>query len=215
LPYRYIASHPPTLAPAADKRASLLFETADDLRYPESVNSRVSCRLVLALCSAATLAFTGCTSQVVSGAQTAAERQEQIATERQELEMIPPPSKNRFMAVRSYDGWQNPYITVQPGMLTLHVLLADANPVAYGAGGMLRPLNARRENVNIGPDKLGEAMRAIPPTSWPYGRVVAVEEAHKTPKAEEPVVRRNMEATVGTLNDLGIVAYDPTDGTVH
>ena len=129
--------------------------------------------------------------------------------------MIPPPSKNRFMAVRSFDSWQNPYITVQPGMLTLHVLLADANPVTYGAGGMLRPINARRQDVNISPEKLGEAMSAIPDSSWPYGRVVAVEEAHKTPQKEEPVVRRNLEATVGTLNDLGIIAYDPTDGTVR
>ena len=129
--------------------------------------------------------------------------------------MIPPPSKTRYMAVHSYDGWENPYITVQPAMVTIHVLLADANTSLLGAGGMLRPVGARREEVSVSPDKLGEAMSSIPQTAWPYGRVVAVEEAHKTPAKEEPVVRRNMEATVGTLNDLGIMAYDLVEGNLR
>lgn len=129
--------------------------------------------------------------------------------------MIPPPSKNRYMAIHSFESWQNPYITVQPGMLTLHVLMADANPSPMGAGGMLRPIGARRQDVSIAPEKLGEAMTSIPESAWPYGRVIAIEEAHKTPAKQEPVVRRNMESTVGTLNDLGIVAYDITDGSVR
>ncbi len=164
------------------------------------------------------LLSTGCTSHVVSAehhAEAAAELHAQIAAERQELELIPPPSKNRYMAVHSFDSWENPYITVQPGMLTIHILLADANPTPYGAGGMLRPIGARRQDVNVSPEKLGEAMSSIPQSSWPYGRVVAVEEAHNTPKTVEPVVRRRMETTVGTLNDLGIVAYDLPGGTIR
>ena len=157
----------------------------------------------------------GCTSHVVSGAQAAAEHRAEVATEREQIDLIPPPSKSRYMAVHSFDSWENPYITIQPGMLTLHVLLADTNPGAFGSGGMLRPVGARREELNIGFDKLGEAMAAIPESAWPYGRVVAVEEAHKTPAKQEPLVRRNLETTVGTLNDLGIVAYDLSDGNAR
>jgi hypothetical protein len=40
-----------------------------------------------------------------------------------------------------------------------------------------------------------------------------VEEAHGTPKSDEPSVRRNIENTVKTLNDLGVVVYDWTEGT--
>ncbi len=163
----------------------------------------------------ATLALTGCRDRVVAGAQAKAEQRAQTAQQRQELDQIPPPSKNRYMNVRSFDAWDNPYITVQPDMLTIHVMLADQNPSAFGAGGMLRPAGARREDINISPDKLGEAMSAIPQSSWPYGRVVAVEEAHQTPGKQEPVIRRNMENTVGTLNDLGIVAYDLVDGNLR
>lgn len=169
----------------------------------------LSCLLLLAL------PFTGCRGNVVSGAQSSAVHRAQTDEERSELETIPPPSKSRFMAIHTFDSWENPSITVQPDMLTVRVMMADANPSAYGSGGMLRPTGARRQIVNIGLDKLGEAMSAIPPGSWPYGRVVAVEEAHQTPAQQEPMIRRNVEATVSTLNDLGIAAYDMTAGNLR
>ena len=118
------------------------------------------------------------------------------------------------MSVHTMESWENPWITVQPGMLTLHVLVADPIPAA-GAGGMLRPLGARRQELNIALDKLGEAIASIPASSWPYGRVIAVEEAHKTPAAGLPAVRRSMESAIGTLNDLGVVAYDLNEGNLR
>jgi hypothetical protein len=42
-----------------------------------------------------------------------------------------------------------------------------------------------------------------------------MEEAHKTPAAAEPAVRRNMEAAIAKLNDLGVIVYDPSDGKVQ
>lgn len=185
------------------------------LRYPYGVTVRALPRFAPLFAAVPVLALAGCASRVVSGAQAKAEHQAEMTSERQQLEMIPPPSKNRYMAVHSFESWENPYITIQPDMLTLHVLLADANPTSYGVGGMLRPVGARRAELNISFDKLGEAMSTIPQGAWPYGRVVAVEEAHKTPPKQEHVVRRNLETTVGTLNDLGIVAYDLSDGTVR
>ena len=157
------------------------------------------------------LCLTGChspsTSAHVSG-QARIEQRAEADMQRQQLDQIPPPSKNRYMTVSSFDAWQNPYITVQSNMLTVHVLVADANSSDFGAGGILRPVGARRQELNISLDKLGEAMSSIPQSSWPYGRVIAIEEAHKTPKAEEPAVRRTLESTVSTLSDLGIAAYD-------
>jgi hypothetical protein len=98
-------------------------------------------------------------------------------------------------------------------MATLHITLADANPSQIGVGGMLRPVSARRQDVTVRLSDLPAALNAIPENSWPYGRVVAVEEAHGTPKSDEPSVRRNIENTVKTLNDLGVVVYDWTEGT--
>lgn len=166
-----------------------------------------------ALVALAPLITTGCSGPVAS--QSAADRRAEVSTERQQLDMIPPPSKSRYMSIHSFEGWENPYLTVQPNMVTLHVLIADANSTPYGVGGMLRPIGARRQELNISMDKLGEAMSSIPQSAWPYGRVVAVEEAHNTPPKGEPVVRRNMELTVSRLNDLGLAAYDISDGTLR
>jgi hypothetical protein len=159
----------------------------------------------------------GCHSHAFSetAEQARAERRAEQDSDRQQLEMIPPPSKSRFMAVHSADSWENPSITVEPGMLELRVTLADPNPSPIGAGGMLRPVAARQQELNISPDKLDEAVSSIPQSAWPYGRVVSVEEPLKTPSRAEPQVRRNLEVTVRELNNLGIVAYDVRDSIVR
>ena len=128
-----------------------------------------------------------------------------------ELELIPPPSKTKYLSVHSLESWENPYLTIQADMVTMHVMVADANPTTYGVGGLMRPLNARRQDLNIAPEKLGEALRAIPHSAWPYGRVAAIEEAHKIPASGRPQVRRTMETTMKTLGELGIVVYEWND----
>lgn len=158
----------------------------------------------------------GCHSRTFSqdAEQARTERRAQQDSARQQLDMIPPPSKSRFMAIHTAESWENPSITVQPGMLELRVTLADPNP-SLGSGGMLRPVAARQQELNISMDKLDEAVSAIPESAWPYGRVISVEEPAKTPAKAEPQVRRNLEVAVRELNDLGIVAYDVHDGIVR
>jgi hypothetical protein len=58
---------------------------------------------------------------------------------------------------------------------------------------------------------LPAALNAVPQNFWPYGRVVAVEEAHEVPVSARPEVRLNVEAVIKTLNDLGVVVYEWTD----
>ena len=148
-------------------------------------------------------------AQSVTAAHTVtAQQQQEIEASRQQMELIPPPSKTRYMAVRSLDTWENPYLTVQGGMVTLHVVLADANTSELGQGGMLRPLGARRQELNVRISELSTALNAIPENSWPYGRVVAVEEAHDVPVSARPTVRRNVENVIKTLSDLGVVVYE-------
>jgi hypothetical protein len=115
------------------------------------------------------------------------------------------------MAVHSLTSWENPYLTVQGGMVTLHVLMADANTSGLGEGGMLRPVGARRRNLDVRVSDLPAALNAIPESAWPYGRVVAVEEAHEIPIKARAEVRRNVETVLKTLGDLGVVAYEWTD----
>jgi hypothetical protein len=159
--------------------------------------------------------LTGCTRTAApSVAETkaiAAEERQEINLARQQMELIPPPSKTRYMAVKSLTVWENPYLTVQGAMVTLHVVQADANKSDMGVGGMLRPIGARRQDLNVRVSDLPTALNAVPQDSWPYGRVVAVEEAHGVPVSARPEVRRNMETVIKTLNDLGVVVYEWSD----
>lgn len=162
------------------------------------------------------IVLTGCTHPATpSAAETraiAAQQQQEASAARQELEMIPPPSKTRYLAVKSLAAWENPYVTVQGGMVTLHVMMADANKSTMGVGGLLRPAGARRQDLNVRVEDLAAALNAVPESSWPYGRVVAVEEAHEVPVSARPVVRRNLEAVMKSLSDLGVVVYEWNEG---
>lgn len=162
------------------------------------------------------MVLTGCTHPATpSAAETraiAAQQQQEAAVARQQLEMIPPPSKTRYLAVKSLTVWENPYVTVQGGMVTLHVMMADANKSTMGVGGLLRPTGARRQDLNVRVEDLAAALNAIPENAWPYGRVVAVEEAHEVPVSARPAVRRNMEAVMKTLSDVGVVVYEWNEG---
>jgi hypothetical protein len=157
----------------------------------------------------------GCTrtasSSVAETKAIAAQERQEIGLARQQMELIPPPSKTRYMAVKSLTLWENPYLTVQGGMVTLHVVQADANTSGLGVGGMLRPIGARRQDLNVRVSDLPAALNAVPQNFWPYGRVVAVEEAHEVPVSARPEVRRNMERVIKTLSDLGVVVYEWSD----
>jgi hypothetical protein len=166
-----------------------------------------------------TLSLAGCRAHSTVNAQPTADQRAELRAEledeREQLNKIPPPAKSRYMAIHSFESWENPYITVQSNMLELHVTRGDVNTTNVGVGGLFRPEAARKAELTIGDEKLGEAMSSIPADAWPYGRVVAIEEAHHTPAAAEPTVRRNMEATIARLANLGIQVYDPTDGKLE
>jgi len=169
---------------------------------------RLPLALAVALCLAASpLLLTGCKSASADTTIQTASPQA-VDSARQQLELIPPPSKSRYLAISSLSEWENPYLTVQQNMATLHVTQADPNTSQLGVGGMLRPVSARRQDLTVRVSDLPAALDAVPESSWPYGRVVAIEEAHDTPASARPAVRRNVEAAIKTLGDMGVVVYE-------
>jgi hypothetical protein len=181
-------------------------------------NVRISVQtpqILLLTALAAALPLTGCSRPAfpMPGlASSAAEQRQELDEIRTEISQIPLPAKSRYLAVKSLTAWENPYITVQGEMVTLHVTVADANPSQLGTGSILRPVGARRQDLNVRTSDLASAINAVPQTAWPYGRVVAVEEAHNIPAADRPQVRRNMETAMKTLNDIGVVVYEWQEG---
>lgn len=172
--------------------------------------------VVLSSVSVLMLGTSGCTRSTAAASDTrglAAAQQRAMDEARLQMEQIPLPTKSRYLAVKSLTVWENPYLTVQGGMVTLHVVTADGNTSDLGVGGMLRPMDARRQNLNVRVSELTAALNAVPETSWPYGRVVAVEEAHEVPASARPEVRRNMETVMKTLSDMGVVVYEWNEAT--
>jgi hypothetical protein len=164
------------------------------------------------------LALTAChkEEQAVAGVAAKAanaERQAQAyATlrdqQRAELERVPLPSKNLYIDVHEPGAWANPFLSVEADTLNLRINLADANPSPVGEGTMLRPAAARRQEVQLRPTELAEAIVALPASAWRYGRVIAVAEAPGASRKDRPKIRRNVEAAIRQLNDLGVVVEE-------
>ncbi len=157
-----------------------------------------------------TLMLAGCTEHATdaeraadkaAAVQAAAARQQQVdeqiaarkgiqAAEGQ-LAQLPPPAKGRYLQVRSADSWNNPFLIVSRKTIMLRAL---------------QPPGAGRRELTLRITDLPEALAALPGQCWEYGRVVAVEEDPATPRRERPQMRRNVEAVMGMLNDLDVVA---------
>jgi hypothetical protein len=170
--------------------------------------------LVVALtaCHNEEQAVVGAAKSAVSAGQQAEAAAQARATardqQRAELSRIPLPTKSLYVDVHDPSAWSNPFLAVGPEMITVRIIEADANTSDLGRGTMLRPESARRQEVQIRPSDLAEAMVALPQGAWHYGRVVAVAEVPGAPRKERPKIRRNVEAVIQQLNDLGIVVEE-------
>jgi len=128
--------------------------------------------------------------------------------QRAALERIPLPTKSLYVDIHEPSQWANPFLTVEANVLDLRIILADANTSSLGAGTMLRPTAARRQELQIRPADLAQAIVALPDSAWRYGRVIAVAEAPGASAKDRPAIRRNVEAAIQQLNDLGIVVEE-------
>jgi hypothetical protein len=178
---------------------------------------RHSKAIQLALLCALVPGASGCRNASPSSAPSRAEvRQERKAEQskmeaaREELEQIPPPSKNRYLSVRTKEAYGNPFLVVHPQTITLTILYRDQDPNGFNGGGLLRPAKARKQEIDVRPADLPQALASLSPDVWPYGRVVAIEESPTAPRAERVAIRRNVEAAIQVLNDLGVVVDEWT-----
>ena len=166
--------------------------------------SAAALALGIAACHQGEQAVAGVAQTAVKAEQKAQARATERDTQRAQLAAIPLPTKSLYVDVHEPSAWNNPFISVGPEMISLRIMLADANTSSIGEGTMLRPVAARRQEVQLHIGDLDDAVSAIPASAWPYGRVIAVAESPSEAK-DRPKVRRNVEAAIQQLNDLGIV----------
>jgi hypothetical protein len=124
------------------------------------------------------------------------------------LASIPLPTKSLYIDIREPGAWANPFLSVEADSLDLRVNLADANPSPVGEGTMMRPAAARRQELQLRPADLAAAIVALPSSAWRYGRVIAVAEAPGASPKDRAKIRRNVEAAIQQLNDIGILVEE-------
>ena len=165
--------------------------------------------VTLAACHREEQAVVGVAQNAVNAERQAQANAQSDATlregQRAALALIPLPSKSVYIDVRDPAAWANPFLSVDANTLNLRITLADANPSTIGQGTMLRPQAARRQQMQLRPADLAQALVALPPAAWPYGRVIAVAESPLASPKDRPKIRRNVEAVIQRLNDLGLV----------
>jgi hypothetical protein len=137
------------------------------------------------------------------------------AQDRQQLESIPPPSKTTYMAIHTRQSWANPFLIVGKSTVNLTIMYPDLAPANTPGSDFLHPAAARRRVLDLRISDLPEALAALPENTWPYGRVVAVEEDPLEKKQDRAQVRRNVEATMQVLNDLGVVIDEWLSSGAH
>lgn len=101
------------------------------------------------------------------------------------LQAIPAADPDAIARADVHD-WKNPYLIIKPDGLAL-LNLVD------------------HEEKKLAPDDLAPTLAKLPPSAWPYGRVIAVtvDEAHST-EDEKIELRKNRALVAGTLKDLQI-----------
>jgi hypothetical protein len=134
------------------------------------------------------------------------------ATYRQELDQIPPPAKSRYMSIHIRGNWGNPFLDIGTTTVHLQIYYPALGPSNSLPNGMLRPAGARKRDLDLRLSDLPDALAALPEGAWPYGRVIAVEEDPSVAPHDRAAMRRNEEATLQVLNDMGVVIYDWTGG---
>ena len=203
--------------PAAD-RPSSSHATPSGPAILDLVIPHQSHKRMFALVLLPALAFVACHREeraVVNVEKSAekAEHQAQVKAmerdqERAELDQIALPTKSLYIDIHDPAQWVNPFLSVGPETIGLRINMADANPSPVGQGTLLRPAAARRQELELRLSDLDAAVAAIPAGAWPYGRVIAVAESPSAEAKDRPMVRRNVEAVIRQLNDLGVVVEE-------
>jgi len=104
----------------------------------------------------------------------------------QRIESLPPADPQKLPDGREMKDWKNPYLIVRvDGVALLDI--------------------ANSEQKLLAPDKLVDALAALPSSSWAYGRAVAVAETAANSEDDKARLRKNRALVAGTLENLQVL----------
>jgi hypothetical protein len=101
------------------------------------------------------------------------------------IQAIPPANPEKYRNLADMRNWRNPYITIR----TDGVGLLDAD---------------NHEVHLLKPEELPQALAKLPPSAWPYGRVVGVSVVAVQSPEEAVLIRKNRGIVAGTLESMKV-----------
>jgi hypothetical protein len=103
------------------------------------------------------------------------------------LQAIPAAAPEKYRNAAKKD-WPNPHLIIRAGSIGLVDL-------------------ANHEIHVLKTDDVVAALANLPPSAWPYGRVVAVEQNAGATEEEKSDIRKNRALLAGTLESLKVAIY--------
>jgi hypothetical protein len=109
------------------------------------------------------------------------------------LRAIPAVTDDRYRTMQDLKAWRNPYLIIR----------------ADGVG--LLDVSSHEEH-RLKLEELPDALASLPPSAWPYGRIIAVQETStRGSSADKTQIRENRAKVAATLHALEIaINYAPS-----
>jgi hypothetical protein len=103
------------------------------------------------------------------------------------LQALPSPDRAQYDHIQDMKQWRNPYLIVR-------------------ADGVALYDSADSAEIILKPEEVLAALAKLPPTDWPYGRVVAAAEiSTRTSEQDGIAIRRNKGIVGGSLEQAHLV----------
>ena len=113
------------------------------------------------------------------------------------LQNLPAGDPAKYPHVHQSRNWDNPYLVVRPDGI-----------------GLVTAIAAHEERI-LKPDEVLDVLAQLPPTAWPYGRVVAilVDTGPTSSEEDKIAIRRNRGILAGELQGAQVaIEWQPGSG---
>ena len=113
------------------------------------------------------------------------------------LQKLPAADPTKYPNLRQVKNWSNPYLVIRPDGI-----------------GLVTSIAAHEERI-LKPDEVLDVLAQLPPSAWPYGRVVAILVDTRPTSSEQDriAIRRNRGIVAGELQGAHVaIEWQPGAG---
>jgi len=110
------------------------------------------------------------------------------------LQKVPASDSAKYPHLRQVKNWSNPYLVIRPDGI-----------------GLVTSIAAHEERI-LKPDEVLDVLAQLPPSAWPYGRVVAILVDTRPTSSEQDkiAIRRNRGIVAGELQGAHVaIEWEP------